>query len=174
MRKGLIWGLSAALTITSICGPVDMINAADISIESESVTEENIDFASEEITDAELPVAEETSELAGDEAVTTEIEEEEAEPDLGDSSETEIQDKTIFIDDYAIGYGESDTQVRETIAMTLKEYGIPIDATYTGKAFMGMGKYIDKEKIRNKKVLFIHTGGTPLFFDTLKNWSADI
>ena len=35
MRKGLIWGLSVALTVTSICGPVDMINAADISIESE-------------------------------------------------------------------------------------------------------------------------------------------
>ena len=49
----------------------------------------------------------------------------------------------------------------------MKNYGIPLDATYTGKAFMGMTEYIKEIKERN--ILFIHTGGTPLFFDALKN-----
>lgn len=85
---------------------------------------------------------------------------------LGDSaSEDEIQEKTIFIDDYTTGYGKEDSRVKQTIEMVLKNYGIPLDATYTGKAFMGMSEHIDG--INNKNVLFIHTGGTPLFFDNL-------
>lgn len=88
---------------------------------------------------------------------------------LGDRvSEEQIQEKTIFIDDYTYGYGKYDRKVIETIVMVLKTYGIPLDATYTGKAFMGMSEYIEKEQIRGKNILFIHTGGTPLFFDTLK------
>lgn len=47
--------------------------------------------------------------------------------------------------------------------------GIPLDPTYTGKAFLGMRDYIIKNNISNKNVLFIHTGGTPLFFDNLRN-----
>ena len=43
-----------------------------------------------------------------------------------------------------------------------------MDTTYVGKAFCGMNKYIEDNKIRNKKILFIHTGGTPLFFDDLE------
>lgn len=47
--------------------------------------------------------------------------------------------------------------------------GIPLDPTYTGKAFLGMRDYIIKNNISNKNVPFIHTGGTPLFFDNLRN-----
>lgn len=87
---------------------------------------------------------------------------------LGDrTSENEIQEKTIFIDDYTSGYGKDDSRVTDTIEMVLKTYGIPLDATYTGKAFMGMSEYI--KDIRNKNILFIHTGGTPLFFDALRS-----
>ena len=46
-------------------------------------------------------------------------------------------------------------------------FGIPLDATYTGKAFMGMTEYITENMIKNKNILFIHTGGTPLFFDCI-------
>lgn len=87
---------------------------------------------------------------------------------LGDrTSENEIQEKTIFIDDYTSGYGKDDSRVTDTIEMVLKTYGIPLDATYTGKAFMGMSEYI--KDISNKNILFIHTGGTPLFFDALRS-----
>ena len=84
------------------------------------------------------------------------------------ASEEQIRDKTIFIDDYTSGYGKDDGRVVDTIESVLRKYGIPLDATYTGKAFMGMTEYIKKEQIRDKNILFIHTGGTPLFFDTLK------
>ena len=80
----------------------------------------------------------------------------------------EIQENTIFIDEYTgDGYGKEDNEIIETIKELMIRYGIPMDSTYTGKAFLGMKKYIRKEKIKDKKVLFIHTGGTPLFFDDL-------
>jgi len=83
------------------------------------------------------------------------------------AADERIQEATVFIDDYTSGYGKHDASVIETIDLVLKKYGIPLDATYTGKAFMGMDKYIEKNNIKNKRVLFIHTGGTPLFFDFL-------
>ena len=87
---------------------------------------------------------------------------------LGDRvTEEELQEKTIFIDDYADGYGKEDLRVKQTIDMVLKTFGIPLDATYTGKAFMGMTDYI--KDIIDKNILFIHTGGTPLFFDELRS-----
>lgn len=85
---------------------------------------------------------------------------------LGDRvSEEDIQACTTFIDDYTSGYGKDDRRVTETIETVLKTYGIPLDVTYTGKAFMGMTEYI--ENVKDKTILFIHTGGTPLFFDEL-------
>ncbi len=92
---------------------------------------------------------------------------------LGDKNDVVITDDaiqaaTIFIDDYTDGYGKDDKRVTDTIEAVLNNYGIPLDATYTGKAFMGMTEYIRKIQITGKNVMFIHTGGTPLFFDTLK------
>ena len=84
-------------------------------------------------------------------------------------SEEQIQDSTIFLDDYiADGYGKESTEVREMIKESLIRYGMPLDATYTGKAFLGMKKYIKEHSLENNNILFIHTGGTPLFFDELK------
>lgn len=87
------------------------------------------------------------------------------------TSDDQILDRTIFLDEYTSEYGKDDRTVIETIEMVLEKYGIPLDATYTGKAFMGMTEYIKKEQIEGKNILFIHTGGTPLFFDTLKKLS---
>lgn len=83
-----------------------------------------------------------------------------------DITEDTIQAATVFIDDYTAGYGKHDKRVIDTIETVLKNYGIPLDATYTGKAFMGMTEFIRKQQITGKNILFIHTGGTPLFFDT--------
>ena len=82
-------------------------------------------------------------------------------------NEKQIQDATFFIDDYTEGYRSDDRRVLETIKAVFRNYGIPLDATYTGKAFFGMTEYI--ENISNKNILFIHTGGTPLFFDSLRS-----
>lgn len=86
---------------------------------------------------------------------------------LGDKAvEAVIQEKIILIDDYTSGYGKEDRRVQETIDTVLKRYGIPLDATYTGKAFWGMTAYL--ADIKEENILFIHTGGTPLFFDALR------
>ena len=83
-------------------------------------------------------------------------------------AEEEIQSKTIFLDDYVgNGYGKESVEIEETIKNSMLNYGIPLDTTYTAKAFWGMKKYIESELIKDKKILFIHTGGTPLFFDDL-------
>lgn len=77
---------------------------------------------------------------------------------------------TVFVDDYiGDGYGRENEEIEGTIRDVLIRYGIPLDSTYTAKAFLGMKKYIDKNHITGKNILFIHTGGTPLFFDDVKN-----
>lgn len=86
--------------------------------------------------------------------------------DVGIAEEA-IQAETVFVDDYTDGYGKDDKRVTDTIEAVLKNYGIPLDATYTGKAFMGMAEYIKEQQMTGKNILFIHTGGTPLFFDVL-------
>lgn len=74
-----------------------------------------------------------------------------------------------FIDDYILkGYGDYNEEIIEEIRMMLCKNGISMDTTYTGKAFWGMKKYINKKQINNKKILFIHTGGIPIFFDIIK------
>lgn len=74
-----------------------------------------------------------------------------------------------FVDDYVLdGYGKYNSEIDATIKSVLTNFGIPLNRTYTGKAFWGMGEYLEKEAVRNKNILFIHTGGTPLFFDDLK------
>lgn len=82
--------------------------------------------------------------------------------------EQEIQ-KSVFFDASFIsgGYGISEEQVNYIIDNMLSQKGIPLDRTYTGKAYYGMNGYIVKNNIKGKNILFIHTGGTPLFFDYL-------
>ena len=79
-----------------------------------------------------------------------------------------IDKNTIFLDDYTgNGYGRDNEEIVQTIKDSFVQYGIPLDSTYTGKAFWGMKKYILDNGIKDKNILFIHTGGTPLFFDDI-------
>ena len=66
------------------------------------------------------------------------------------------------------GYGLENIEVEECIRECFTLYGIPMDSTYTGKAFLGMKKYLKEHQLTDKNILFIHTGGTPLFFDDLE------
>lgn len=80
--------------------------------------------------------------------------------------EEEIQKATVFVDDYiGGGYGARSEEVDRVIREAMIRYGLPLDPTYTGKAFAGMLDYVEREHIQGKRILFIHTGGTPLFFD---------
>ena len=89
----------------------------------------------------------------------------------GDITELEsvIQEKTVFLDEYTgDGYGRDNSEIDEVIKDCMIRFGMPLDSTYTGKAFLGMKKYIEENKINGKNILFIHTGGTPLYFDDIK------
>ena len=74
----------------------------------------------------------------------------------------------IFDDSYICGgYGKYNEQVLNCIDEVMASEGIPLNRTYSGKAFWGMQEYIKKENITNKNILFINTGSSPLFFDDL-------
>lgn len=80
----------------------------------------------------------------------------------------DFEQAICFTDAYMEGgYGAWSEPVAELIREIYGSDGIPLDMTYTGKAFYGMVKYLEENHIRDKKILFLHTGGTPLFFDFL-------
>lgn len=81
-----------------------------------------------------------------------------------------IEENTIFVDSYTgEGYAKNNDDICSLIQKVMIEHGIPLDSTYTGKAFYGMCREIEQNGLSGKNILFIHTGGTPLFFDELEN-----
>ena len=79
------------------------------------------------------------------------------------------EDELIFEDRYRCGgYGQGQDAVRETIRRVMQTDGIPLDPYYTGKAFRGMLQYLQDNHISGRRILFIHTGGTPLYFDSIR------
>lgn len=65
------------------------------------------------------------------------------------------------------GYGAWSEPAADLIRQIYGSEGIPLDMTYTGKAFYGMVKYLEENQIQGKQILFLHTGGTPLFLTFL-------
>ena len=63
------------------------------------------------------------------------------------------------------GYSNTCKEMLENIDFIYSKYGIPLDPTYTGKAFWGMKQYLLENNIKDKNILFIHTGGYPIFCD---------
>ncbi len=63
------------------------------------------------------------------------------------------------------GYGCYSDEISENCRKMLAVNGFELDTTYTGKAYTGMEHYLKENGIENKNVLFIHTGGLPLYFD---------
>ena len=81
----------------------------------------------------------------------------------------DLEDHIHFTDSYMEGgYGACSEPAADLIRQIYGSEGIPLDMTYTGKAFYGMVKYLEEHKIQGKQILFLHTGGTPLFFDFLE------
>lgn len=88
---------------------------------------------------------------------------------LGEGFEELYREESLqFTDAYRCGgYGSYSEEIMGTIRAVMMREGIAMDTTYVGKAFHGMLAYLKEMGIREKKALFIHTGGTPLFFDRL-------
>ena len=78
----------------------------------------------------------------------------------------EAIDKNLyFTDRYRLeGYGTYNPEVEKTIRDMMLSFGIPMDTTYVGKTFWGMKQYLKDNQVSGKRILFLHTGGTPLFF----------
>lgn len=65
------------------------------------------------------------------------------------------------------GYGAFSENVENIIHRLYESDGIYLDMTYTGKGFYGMIEYLKEQGVTGKNILFLHTGGVPLFFDFL-------
>lgn len=79
-----------------------------------------------------------------------------------------LWDRIQFFDEYrGDGYGVRQEEVGTVIHQMMEWNGIPMDSTYTGKAFWGMMKWLEERRIHGARILFLHTGGTPLYFDEL-------
>lgn len=87
----------------------------------------------------------------------------------GRGLKTDYEKEIFLLDEYRIGgYGLYDERVKACIRRQYRTNGIPLDPIYTGKAFWGMEEYIKENHIKNSRILFLHTGGTPLFYDFLQ------
>lgn len=109
----------------------------------------------------------------GKEKVVESVEEFMGEKGLGINHDM-IEEHTIFVDDYVgHGYGCRSEAVDGAIRDAMIDHGIPMDSTYVGKAFDGMKRILGNQPVKGENILFIHTGGTPLFFDDLGRWGGN-
>lgn len=77
-------------------------------------------------------------------------------------------DNIYLLDAYKKGgYGKYDQDIVECIHSEFAENSLPLDPVYTGKAFWGMQQYLMEQNLKGKNILFLHTGGSPLFYDAL-------
>lgn len=83
-------------------------------------------------------------------------------PKTLDESRVEVRDA------WRETYGQYGAPVAQTIRDMMRLHGIPMDGTYTGKAYHALRALCDAEGWENQSVLFLHTGGTPLFFDGMR------
>lgn len=82
-------------------------------------------------------------------------------------------DRIEIRDEFRGSYGVHDAAVGECIRRVLARHGVPLEGTYTGKAFYGMEQVLRSQNWQGRDVLFIHTGGLPLFFDgALEGWAG--
>jgi len=80
------------------------------------------------------------------------------------------EEHVIFLDDYVLsGYGSYSEEVSDTIRRVMCKTGVALNAVYTGKAFWGMEQHLKRSGVQGANILFLHTGGDPLYFDWLRS-----
>ena len=80
----------------------------------------------------------------------------------------DYQQEIHLLDQYRQeGYGKYDKRIEDCIREVYCRDGVALDPVYTAKAFWGMKEYLREKQVKGKKVLFLHTGGGPLFYDYL-------
>lgn len=78
-----------------------------------------------------------------------------------------IKKDKIFIDDSYLGekYGAKTEAAEQAIEIFAGQEGILLDSVYTGKAASALINYCQQGKFKNKKILFLHTGGNIELFE---------
>ena len=79
---------------------------------------------------------------------------------IGEMEFKKIENQLIVLDDFHFGgYAKTDAILDEFIKDFNGQNSFEIESTYTGKAMYGLMNFLKSKNIRNKKVLFVHTGG---------------
>ena len=92
----------------------------------------------------------------------------------GYSLPADYEKEIILLDQYRQGgYGMYDERVVSCIRREYVTNSIPLDPVYTAKAFWGMQEYIREKQLKDSRILFLHTGGAPLFYDFLAKEGAE-
>lgn len=70
------------------------------------------------------------------------------------------ENRVLFNTDYLFGgYEKYIPEMQTFLESVMRKTGLVFDTTYSGKAFYGMMDTISKEQLKNKNILFWHTGG---------------
>lgn len=86
----------------------------------------------------------------------------------------EKQDINVYDEFIRQGYGLAGQNVVETMKFLAKKEAIILDPVYTGKAFDGMLNLIKRNIFKKEEpIIFLHTGGAPLFFSNRQLYIAD-
>jgi D-cysteine desulfhydrase family pyridoxal phosphate-dependent enzyme len=77
-----------------------------------------------------------------------------------------VNPEEVDVDDSHIGEGYAipTKPGQEAIELFAKKEGIFLDHVYTGKAAAALLAWLEKDRFKGEKVLFLHTGGTPELF----------
>jgi D-cysteine desulfhydrase family pyridoxal phosphate-dependent enzyme len=71
------------------------------------------------------------------------------------------------------GYGVPTPEAADAIRLVGRTEGVLLDPTYTGKAMAGLLDHLERGLIRNRSIVFLHSGGEPAFFAGDGKWLAE-
>ena len=75
-------------------------------------------------------------------------------------TEKDYTDSIIFNTDYLCGgYEKYTPEMEKYLKKATVETGVMFDTTYSGKGFYGMMQEIEKQNLKDKNIIFWHTGG---------------
>lgn len=85
---------------------------------------------------------------------------------IGDVNFNMFEQNLVILDDYHFGgYAKDTVELKSFISEFNNQNSFEIEPVYTGKAMYALVQFLISNNIRNKKVLFVHTGG-------LSNWKS--
>jgi 1-aminocyclopropane-1-carboxylate deaminase len=86
---------------------------------------------------------------------------------IGETEFEKFKNQLIILDEFHFGgYSKSDPNLNDFIQDFNNQNSFEIEPIYTGKAIFALVDFLKSKNIRNKKVLFVHTGGLSRWKDS--------